>query len=289
MPLGRILLKSISDSKKLSILKTDGARLLYSWLIPHLDVNGCFSADPEVVKGHIFTRLNKKISDISAYLDDLNRVGLIVIYCANGDIFLQVPDFTEKQPQLHPEREAKPTIPLPEPEQIIPYSGLDHEQVLTSSHTIKVKLSKVKLNQSKEAPPDSFDEFWNSYPKKIGKKDAQRMWARIMKDGVSVAEILRAVKGYTIDLKKNETKEKYIKHPSTFLNEDRWRDYLNIEAPKKLGENVRSDPAGRESMKRAAALRAQYAAQGLPESEINERVAEEINKGVHADADGEVK
>ena len=113
MPLGRILLKSISNSKKLSLLKTDGARLLYTWLIPHLDVNGCFSAAPEVVGGHILTRLNKEISEIATFLDDLERVGLILRYQANGDIFLRVPDFIEKQPSLHPEREAKPSIPLP--------------------------------------------------------------------------------------------------------------------------------------------------------------------------------
>jgi len=61
MPAGRIILKSISGSKKLSKLKSDGARLLYTWLIPHVDVNGCFSADPIVINGQVLTRLNVSI------------------------------------------------------------------------------------------------------------------------------------------------------------------------------------------------------------------------------------
>lgn len=116
MPVGRIILKSISESKKLSILKTDGARLLYTWLIPHVNINGCFSADPVIINNRIFTRLNKNISEINQYLEDIERVGLIKRYHVNGDEFLVVPDFAEKQPSLRPEREGKTTIPYPPPE-----------------------------------------------------------------------------------------------------------------------------------------------------------------------------
>ena len=71
MPQGRIVLKRICQSKKLADLKTDGARLLYTWLIPNMDINGCFSADPEVIKGQIFTRLRKSTRVIAGYLEDL--------------------------------------------------------------------------------------------------------------------------------------------------------------------------------------------------------------------------
>ena len=123
MPVGRILLKSISESKKLSLLKTDSARLLYTWLLPHLNVNGCFSADPIIINNRIFTRLNKTIVEIVEYLDDIERVGLIIRYKTNGDVFLVVPDFIDKQPSLRPEREGKTSIPIPTPEQVRIKSG----------------------------------------------------------------------------------------------------------------------------------------------------------------------
>lgn len=118
MPVGRIILKSISGSKKLSKVKTDGARLLYTWLIPHLDINGCFSGDPVVINGQILSRLNKTIDTVEAYLSDLQANHLIIRYAADGDDFVFVPDFVKRQPKLRPEKEAKPTIPLPTREQI---------------------------------------------------------------------------------------------------------------------------------------------------------------------------
>jgi len=140
MPSGRILLKRVSESKKLSELKTDGARLLYSWLIPHVDINGCFSGDASVVNGKIFTRLNKTIAEVEAYLKDLEKLNLIVRYSAKNDIFLQIPDFKEKQPSLRADRERMPHIPT-------------SEQVRSnSSH----KLSKVKLSKDADDkhPPE---------------------------------------------------------------------------------------------------------------------------------------
>ena len=85
MPRGRILLKSISQSKKLSLLKTDGARLLYTWLLPHLDINGCFSGEAEVLNGQVVTRLKKTDKEIESYLCDMELVGLIVRYEANSE------------------------------------------------------------------------------------------------------------------------------------------------------------------------------------------------------------
>lgn len=142
MPQGRIVLKSISESKKMASLKTDGARLLYTWLITHLDVNGCFSADPDVVNGKVLTRLGKSKKTIISYLDDLESTGLIIIYEANGDKFLNVPDFVEKQPNLQPKKEGKPTIPQPTP-----------DQLQSNSTTSKVKESKVKESKVKSPTP----------------------------------------------------------------------------------------------------------------------------------------
>lgn len=141
MPVGRIILKSISESKKVSDLKTDGARLLYTWLITHLDVNGCFSGDPQVIKGKVFTRLEKTNKIVEDYLKDLEQVKLILRYQVNGDIFLNVPDFVEKQPSLNPDREAETTIPLPTPDLI---------ESLSRVNPLKVKLSKDKISKDKE-------------------------------------------------------------------------------------------------------------------------------------------
>jgi hypothetical protein len=161
MPQGRIVLKRICQSKKLAALKTDGARLLYTWLLPNVDVNGCFSADPSVLKGQIFTRLNHRVDVIENYLKDLEANLLIILYEVDGDEFLCIPDFAEKQPRLDPEKEGKPDILPPTQELIESYSRLIHEQGESNSPLSKVKQSKVKDKQIRESRgflPPTFEE-----------------------------------------------------------------------------------------------------------------------------------
>lgn len=150
MPQGRIILKRICQSRKLADLKSDGARLLYTWLIPNVDINGCFSGDPQVIKGQVFTRLKKSPKTIRGYLEDMASVGLVFLYESNGDTFLHIPDFVEKQPSLNPAKEAEPTIPPPTPEQLQTYSGPTPR---------KVKESKEEVKESKEKAKHTYLEF----------------------------------------------------------------------------------------------------------------------------------
>ena len=144
MPQGRIILKSIGQSKKMLKLKTDGARLLYTWLIPYVDINGCFSGDAQVIKGQVFTRLKHSIKIIESFLIDLEDAGLIIRYETDGDIFLIIPDFADRQPSLKPEKEAKPTIPLPTPDQLQSKSGVTPSISKGKKSKIEVKERKVK-------------------------------------------------------------------------------------------------------------------------------------------------
>lgn len=155
MPIGRILLKSISESRKLAELETDGARLLFTWLIPHCDINGCFSGDLDIIKGQVFTRLKKTDEEIGAYLSDLQSVGLIARYESNGDQFIFLPSFEEKQPYLNPKKEAKPKIPRPTPEQVQTNSGPGPDKpALKVKENLKVK-DKEKIRDATTRNPGS--------------------------------------------------------------------------------------------------------------------------------------
>lgn len=210
MPQGRIILKSICQSKKLAGLKTDGARLLYTWLIPNLDVNGCFSGDPKVIKGQIFTRLKKTTKAISNHLEELQSVGLLIIYEAKGDVYLCVPDFAEKQPNLNPQREGKSNIPQPKPDQLQSKSGLTPPQV---------KESKAKQNESKYS--EVFEKFWGTFKgrwnadrsryDKGSKLEAWEVWQKM-----SEADKLSAIKGAS------KTGHKFTPDCCRWLKEKRW-------------------------------------------------------------------
>ena len=68
-----------------------------------------------------------------------------------------------------------------------------------------------------------FDEFWKIYPKKTGKKNAQKSYQRINPDENLHAEILRAVKNHN-SLRWQFTDKQFIPDPATWLNQERWTD-----------------------------------------------------------------
>lgn len=221
MPVGRIILKSISASKKLSNLKTDGARLLYTWLIPHLDINGCFSGDVQVIKGTILTRLNRSIKTIESYIDDLEQNNLIIRYEINGDIFLQVPDFKEKQPSLRPERESTSNIPLPPAE-------LPHNSSRTPAQD-KFKLSKDNKNMCVFSYSKDFENLWKIYPRKTEKQKAYKAFMARTKNKVPFSDLKKAVENYAANCKERTIETQYIKHPATFFGSNKpYEDWIEI-------------------------------------------------------------
>jgi hypothetical protein len=73
----------------------------------------------------------------------------------------------------------------------------------------------------------SFNEFYALYPRKMGRKDAERCWNRLTP--VQQAECLEAMPNYLKYWKIKETAKDFIPYPSTFLNQERWTDELDIE------------------------------------------------------------
>jgi hypothetical protein len=239
MPEGRMLKKIISTSRKLANLKSDSARLLYTWLLPHLDIEGRFSANPMIVKGHAVPRLKMSPSKIKKYLEDMAQNDLIILYEIDGDRFLQYKKFKDFQ-VLRENREAKSLISKPTKKFLIT-PGVLRE----SSSTNKVKESKVnqiKLNKYGQDELDRlFEKFWSRYPKKVDKGEAKKKWlTNVLTYGVDPETLEIALTGYITVLNKNETPKFYVKHAKTFLYQGNkqkkipptWEQYLKFADPR---------------------------------------------------------
>ena len=136
-----MLKKEISESNKLGYLKSDSARLLYTWLIPWLDIEGRYKADPDILKGHLFPKIKSMTKGkIERLLFELSEVGLIYLYKSNGEQYLQFTKFGELQ-KLYPERESKSEIPSPQDKSCELMSNQD----LSS----QVKLKEYNINEVK--------------------------------------------------------------------------------------------------------------------------------------------
>lgn len=67
--------------------------------------------------------------------------------------------------------------------------------------------------------PKDFEEFWDIYPRKIGKGEAYKKYQARRKDGWSQQELQEAAKAYAEDCKRRKTEKEYIKHAKTFLSD----------------------------------------------------------------------
>lgn len=101
-----------------------------------------------------------------------------------------------------------------------------------------ISASASSSEDKRKGVPDSFDAWWSRYPRKVEKKVAEKAYAQAIKAGAKPEELSAALDGYRLQIEKDRTEDRYIKHASTFLHEDRWRDFL--PKPKLTAEEFRA-------------------------------------------------
>ena len=92
------------------------------------------------------------------------------------------------------------------------------------SNNSSSKDTHTRASRTKPAtPPEGFDEFWAAYPRRIGRKAAEKAYRSALKDGAEPAQILTAARRYA-DLARHSESERFIAHPTTWLNQGRYDD-----------------------------------------------------------------
>ena len=76
-----------------------------------------------------------------------------------------------------------------------------------------------------------FDTFWKLYPRKVAKRAAQGAFNRLTKDEQSQA--VEAIEQHVAYWKLKGTETDFIPHASTWLNQGRWEDELDM-TPKEV-------------------------------------------------------
>ena len=79
----------------------------------------------------------------------------------------------------------------------------------------------------------SFEDFWFKYPRKVAKKAAMQAFAKLPIDEQELA--VDTLDTHLEYWKLKETESEFIPHPSTWLNQGRYFDELDLKpkAPKK--------------------------------------------------------
>jgi hypothetical protein len=96
--------------------------------------------------------------------------------------------------------------------------------------------------KQKETECVEFDEFWKSYPYKVGKPAALKAW---LAKNPPLNEVIEGVGRWKACKAWKKNGGEYIPHPSTFINQERWKDVPEPEkAQRPQGESPFFIPYG---------------------------------------------
>jgi hypothetical protein len=127
------------------------------------------------------------------------------IECQNG---MQINDYTEHQTSKAGVEEKRQQSR----DRVTRYREKSNANVTLPEYRIQ----NTEINTSS----NKFDDFWSVYPRKVGKRDAERAYTRALKVASS-EEIFDGAKRYAAD--PNRTAE-FTAHPATWLNRGSWAD-----------------------------------------------------------------
>ncbi|SFK05280.1 MULTISPECIES: helix-turn-helix domain-containing protein [unclassified Bacillus (in: firmicutes)] len=132
-----------------------------------------------------------------------------------------------------------PQVEKPQVE-ILPMENLPVENELllstnipSTNNTNSAQKKSLRKNVS-ESYSDEFEQLWKIYPKRIDKKQGYKSFKAANKKH-SFEIILFGVKGYGDYIKRNGTETKFVKHASTFFNNECYLEY--VEQPKPPVQN----------------------------------------------------
>lgn len=109
---------------------------------------------------------------------------------------------------------------------------LRHDGIMTASDLIssdKIRLDKIRIEKPLRTNvlDDGFEEFWQAYPKKVGKEAARKSWS---KSKLNVDQVLKSLEWQKESDQWQKSDGQFIPNPATYLNQGRWLDEQPIMA-----------------------------------------------------------
>lgn len=113
------------------------------------------------------------------------------------------------------------TIPI-----TIPSSISNTSYIINKEEEEEKKLSKKEIE---ELFTKEFESIWEEYPNKKGKPNALKSYIKARKKGVKKEEVINGLKNYLTYIKVEKVNQQYIKHGSTWFNQECWNDDYTIK------------------------------------------------------------
>ena len=222
-------------------------RLFFIGLWLQADRRGRIEDRPMVLKAHIYPYDNFDADDALRILS-LPENRFVIRYEVDGRKLLQITNFAKHQRPHKTERESL----LPEMDKTdngyltvnqpllqgweVGGRGLGVEElknIKTCSTDGQIRPSGPQAASSGENPNPalSFEAFWTLYPRRVGKSASRRAWKKLELAQVPFEPVFAGLNKQVSAWVAAGTEMKFIPHPSTWLNGERWND--EVDPPKK--------------------------------------------------------
>lgn len=212
----RYLKPGIRDSEAIDSL-TPLAEVLFYRLLVTVDDFGRYDARPALIKSHCFpireSITPKKCEEL---LYELQSHGLIDIYTIDGKPYLQMHKWDNKA------RASESKFPANDGACIQVHADVNEPPTLLPL-TVTVTGTETK-NRNRKQVDAGFAKFWDAYPKKVGKGDAEKSWSKLQQPAEALERILNALAWQRASEQWTKSSGQFIPNPATYLNQRRWED-----------------------------------------------------------------
>lgn len=209
-------------------------RLLFIGMWTEADREGRLEDRPRRLKMALFPADNV---DIEKMLADLAHLGFITRYTVGSFHAIQIVNWAKHQnPHLKEAKSIIPEMPVLEPCPVkvgastMQAPGENSSFPADSLSLDSLNLIPDPLTPPSESPEQVFDRFWSLYPRKVGKANAQKAWAKLKVDSTLFDRMAAALAAWSVSPDWTKDNGQFVPHPATWLNGKRWEDELPVPA-----------------------------------------------------------
>ena len=227
----RILKESICTSDNIDELTTFQENVFYRLLVC-CDDFGRMDARPKILASKLYPLKTIRADQMADALRALSSAELVTLYEVDGKPFLQMKTW-ERHQQIRAKRSK---YPEPENSNMISSDIICNQMIsddcICPRNPIQSEYENPNLNPNENPNTNSssakvaFEAFWEAYPRKVGKSDAQKAFAKVK---VPVLTLIEAINKQKNSEQWNRDGGKFIPYPATWLNGGRWQDEVDMK------------------------------------------------------------
>ena len=217
----RIIKESICTSENIDSL-TAFEETFFIRLIVNCDDFGRMDARPKLLSSKLYPLRDVKPSQMESCLNSLAKQGLITLYTVDDHDYLQMNTWNKHQ-QVRARKSKYPS----------PNEGICKQMISDDikcprnpiqSNTNPIQSESESNGTSANVSEGLFERFWKAYPRKESKPTARNAFEKLKVDDELLEKMLKSIEKWKGSSQWQEDGGRFIPHPSTWLNQQRWED-----------------------------------------------------------------